>query len=600
MIQLQVIYGKDAGKCVRFQQSVVHIGTDPGNDFQLTDPEISEYHGQFTNTHESSYSYCDMLSAKGTRVRSANIDVLLFSHQLPQSVALTGECTLSLGQSVLQCTSIPNLLQDGPAAQVQRTETLLLHALPQTTDPQQLAFLLDISTALTTKTTYEAVMTHLSQMLMLHIPYLAHLSFWKFDPCQDSFSRSYERNRADFICPNILKPDDFRRAIHSRSAELHVAQSSKASHWTIVAPFVTSQRELGVLTADADEAHPFTPADLELFTRVACVSAYAIERTFVNADLSAVFDGFIRSLITVMDARDPASSGHSMRVAKYALFTAQAIHASQHPAFKNIIFSNNHLDELRFAALLHDIGKVVLRREILLKDAKLTKSDLNHLLERLELFAAWFQTQSPEKLGDAYRPQSQFEHYREVVTRVQLAQEKATPEDITIIDEMARTFISPCPNIPLLTQQERESLLITKGTLSNEERREIQKHALISWQYLTQIAWPPRWANVPLYVLQHHEKLNGTGYPYGISGDQICLQSRIITICDIFDALTGGDRSYKLRHSFGEAAMILRKEAADGALDINIVELFIEQVIPQITNPELTASSVPAALIHAD
>ena len=339
MIQLQVIYGRDAGKCVRFQQSVVHIGTDPGNDFQLTDPEISEYHGQFTNTHESSYSYCDMLSARGTRVRSANIDVLLFSHQLPQSVALTGECTLSLGQSVVQCTSIPSLPQGSSTVKAQRTETLLLHALPQTTDPQQLAFLLDISTALTTKTTYEAVMTHLSQMLMMHMPYLAHLSFWKYDACQDAFSKSYERNRSEAISPSILKPEDYRRAIRNRSSELHVALGEKTSHWTIVAPLVTSKRELGVLTADSCEDHPFSPADLEQFTRVACVSAYAIERTFVNADLSAVFDGFIRSLITVMDARDPASSGHSMRVAKYALFTAQAIHASQHPAFKNISFS---------------------------------------------------------------------------------------------------------------------------------------------------------------------------------------------------------------------------------------------------------------------
>ncbi|MBR4985479.1 MAG: HD domain-containing protein [Proteobacteria bacterium] len=600
MIQLQVIYGRDAGKCGRFQQSVVHIGTDPGNDFQLTDPEVSEYHGQFTNAHEASYAYCDMLSARGTRVRSASIDVLLFSHQLPQSVALTGECTLSLGQSVIQCTNIPNAPPDSCGMRIQHTETLPLHTLSPSDDPKLLAFLLDISTALTSKTTYEAVMTHLAQMLMLQIPYLSHLSFWKYDSCQDAFIRSYERARAERITPNIFSPDDFRRVIRSRVSELHQAVRGQGSLSMIVAPIVTSRRELGVITADASEDQPFTHADLERCTRVACVSAYAIERTFVNADLSAVFDGFIRSLITVMDARDPASSGHSMRVAKYALFTAQAVHASQHPAFKNISFSNNHLDELRFAALLHDIGKVVLRREILLKDAKLTKSDLNHLLERLDLFAAWFQTQSPEKLGDDYRPQRRFEHYREVVTRVQLAQEKAAPEDIEIIDEMARTYIAPCPNIPLLSPQERESLLITKGTLNTDERREIQKHALISWQYLTQIAWPPRWANVPLYVLQHHEKLNGTGYPYGISGDQICLQSRIITVCDIFDALTGGDRSYKLRHSFGEAAMILRKEAAEGALDINIVELFIEQVLPQISNPELASGGVSASLIHAD
>jgi 3',5'-cyclic-nucleotide phosphodiesterase len=151
--------------------------------------------------------------------------------------------------------------------------------------------------------------------------------------------------------------------------------------------------------------------------------------------------------------------------------------------------------------------------------------------------------------------------------------------------------------LPLLKAAERDSLLIERGTLNAEERREIQKHALISWQYLSQIAWPQRWANVPVYVLQHHEKLNGTGYPYGIRGDQIFLQSRIITICDIFDALTGGDRSYKTRHSFGDAAQILLQDAKAGALDKDIVDLFIEQVIPQIVDAEAVSSGSSPAVV---
>ena len=218
-----------------------------------------------------------------------------------------------------------------------------------------------------------------------------------------------------------------------------------------------------------------------------------------------------------MDARDPASAGHSMRVARYAMMTAQAIHSSTRKAFINITFSSNHLDEIRFASLLHDIGKVVLRREILLKAAKLTQDDLKHLLERIDLFAAWFATQSAETMGSSYRTPQQFEHYREMVTRVQQAQAKATEDDRQLIDEMTRTFITPCPHLPLLTSQEKESLLIEHGTLNAEERQEIERHVLISWQYLSQIAWPQRWSNVPIFVLQHHEKLNGTGYPYGIS-----------------------------------------------------------------------------------
>lgn len=595
MLQLQVIYGKDAGKCVRFQQSVVHIGSDPGNDFQLNDDEISEYHGRFTcNQAAGHYAYCDLQSTHGSRVRSASIDVLLYSHQMPQSVAIAGECVISLGQSLIQCSyavgnpNTPN--------RVRRVSALSMHSIPPSDDPDMLSFLLDASLALTAKTTHQAVMSHLAMAILQRLPEAAHVSIWRFDSSRDCFSCIYERSRGNLTTPALLTDADYRNALKSHSVELFVADEPPHVGCALVEPLVTARLELGVLVVDSNQPDGIQPVDIEGLARLCSVAAYAIERTFINADISAVFDGFIRSIIAVMDARDPASAGHSRRVANYALYTAQAIHASQAPAFRNILFSRNHMDEIRFAGLLHDIGKVVLRREILLKSAKLTPGDLQHLLERIELFAAWFATQSPSALGSAYRSPQQFAHYREIVTRVQQAQVRATAEDKFYIDEMARTFITPCPGLPLLKAAERDSLLIERGTLNAEERREIKKHALISWQYLSQIAWPQRWSNVPVYVLQHHEKLNGTGYPYGIQGDQIFLQSRIITICDIFDALTGGDRSYKTRHSFGDAAQILLQDAQSGALDKDIVDLFIAQVIPQIVDAEAASSGSSPAL----
>ncbi|MBQ9818391.1 MAG: HD domain-containing protein [Proteobacteria bacterium] len=586
MLQLQVIYGKDAGKCVRFHQSIVHIGSDPGNDFQLNDAESSQYHGEITCNHEANhYAYRDLQSDHGTRVRSANIDVMLYSHQMAQSVAIAGECMLHIGQSTLRCTYIPSPESIVPNT-VQCVSSLPLHSLPPTNDPDLLSFLLDTSTTLTSKTTYQAVLKHLVIKLEQRIEKATHLAIWRYDSCRDSFSCVMERSRINQSAPSILTEDDYRKAIRMRTVSLFRSDDVTFPGCAVVAPLISSQHELGVLTVDASDSNGLQESDLEILSRVAVVAAHSLERTFINADLSEVFDGFIRSIIAVMDARDPASAGHSMRVARYAMMTAQAIHSSTRKAFINITFSSNHLDEIRFASLLHDIGKVVLRREILLKAAKLTQDDLKHLLERIDLFAAWFATQSAETMGSSYRTPQQFEHYREMVTRVQQAQAKATEDDRQLIDEMTRTFITPCPHLPLLTSQEKESLLIEHGTLNAEERQEIERHVLISWQYLSQIAWPQRWSNVPIFVLQHHEKLNGTGYPYGISGDQIVLQSRIITVCDIFDALTGGDRSYKTRHSFGDAAQILQEEAHSGALDADIVDLFVSEVIPQISDPE--------------
>ena len=134
--------------------------------------------------------------------------------------------------------------------------------------------------------------------------------------------------------------------------------------------------------------------------------------------------------------------------------------------------------------------------------------------------------------------------------------------------------------------------MIRRGTLNDDERHDIQQHVLVSWRYLSKILWPRRWSRVPAFVLQHHEHLNGTGYPYGISGDAIFLQSRILTVCDIFDALTGGDRPYKQRHSFSEAAEILLQEVEQGALDARSVRLFIEQIMPHICDIDVGASGL--------
>lgn len=586
MLQLEVIYGKDAGKCMNFQQNVICIGSDSGNDFQLTDAEISEHHGRFTCDHEAGhYAYCDLQSARGTRVRSSSIDVLLYSHQLAQSVALAGECMIFIGQSMIRCSYIPTPISEH--RDVSCIRTLSLHSQKSIEDVDLLSFLLETSVALSTKTTHESVMAHLTLSLMQYLPQASHIIIWRFDAFRDCFTRLYERSRQNEFAPVRIKDEDFREAVKSQNVMLYGTDKQSDRGCAILVPLMTANRQLGVLVVESIEPEGLGDEAIDILVRVAGVAANDFERTFVNADLSAVFDGFIRSIIAVMDARDPASAGHSMRVAKYALYTAQAIQTSQHPAFKNISFSNNHLDELRFASLLHDIGKVVLRREILLKSAKLTPSELQPLLERIELFEAWFSTQSAEKLKEKYRSAQQFELYREMVTRVVHAQARATEADKRLIEEMCSTYIPSCPDLPLLKPQERDSLLIERGTLNQDERQEVQRHALISWQYLSQITWPQRWANVPIYVLQHHEKLNGTGYPYGISGDQIYLQSRIITICDIFDALTGGDRLYKTRHSFGDAAWILHEEAKSGALDPNIVDLFIAKVIPQISDPEL-------------
>jgi len=128
----------------------------------------------------------------------------------------------------------------------------------------------------------------------------------------------------------------------------------------------------------------------------------------------------------------------------------------------------------------------------------------------------------------------------------------------------------------VLTPEEASILAITKGSLTEIERREIQQHVVHTFQFLAQIPWTREFRRIPEIARSHHEKLDGSGYPFGFRGDQIPLQSRMMTIADIYDALTATDRPYKKAVRVEEALDTLREEQRTGALDGALLDLFIE------------------------
>ncbi|RYG61186.1 HD domain-containing protein, partial [bacterium] len=132
---------------------------------------------------------------------------------------------------------------------------------------------------------------------------------------------------------------------------------------------------------------------------------------------------------------------------------------------------------------------------------------------------------------------------------------------------------------PVISDAERQALSIRRGSLTPEEYREVQKHAALSFDFLEQIPWTDSLSNIPEIARAHHEKLNGKGYPRGLMQDEIPLQARMMTIADIYDALTAADRPYKKAMPVDKALHILRSEAKDGALDVDLLEIFIEQEV---------------------
>ena len=138
---------------------------------------------------------------------------------------------------------------------------------------------------------------------------------------------------------------------------------------------------------------------------------------------------------------------------------------------------------------------------------------------------------------------------------------------------------------PMLDPQEFRFLSIRKGTLDAQERLEMEAHVTHSFQFLTKIPWTPVMRGIPEIAYGHHEKLDGSGYPRGLAGDQIPLQARMMTIADIYDALTAQDRPYKRAVQRDVALDILRSEAADGKLDNDLLDVFVKKQIYQVTAP---------------
>jgi HD-GYP domain-containing protein (c-di-GMP phosphodiesterase class II) len=136
---------------------------------------------------------------------------------------------------------------------------------------------------------------------------------------------------------------------------------------------------------------------------------------------------------------------------------------------------------------------------------------------------------------------------------------------------------------PLIAPQEFHFLSIQKGTLTNEERKEIESHVTKSHDFLAKIPWTPAMRNIPDFAWGHHEKLDGSGYPRGLRGDQIPIQTRMMTISDIYDALTARDRTYKRAVPTNEALDILHSEADRGELDQDLLEIFVNKEIYQAT-----------------
>ena len=347
---------------------------------------------------------------------------------------------------------------------------------------------------------------------------------------------------------------------------------------------------------------PYSARHQELAASLASQAAVALENSRLYKNIQTLFEGFVKASVTAIEARDPTTAGHSFRVADLTTGLAEVVDRVETGPFRTVSFTPEEMQEIRYAAILHDFGKIGVREEVLVKAKKLYPSHLELIKQRAELVK--------QGLGLRYSRQKiayLLEHGRERFAKqfaahdaelaallqeiddylkaVVMANEPSViPEDFaaTIQQIALKSFTDHLGNPrSIITLQEARVLSIPKGSLTEEERVQIESHVIHTFQFLTQIPWTKELKRVPDIAQAHHEKLNGTGYPYGMLADAIPIQSKIMTISDIFDALTAADRPYKKAVPVEQALGILEYEKKAGAIDSALLNLFIEAKVYQ-------------------
>lgn len=311
----------------------------------------------------------------------------------------------------------------------------------------------------------------------------------------------------------------------------------------------------------------------------------AIENARLYKEIQDLFESFMEAAVNAIESRDPTTAGHSRRVSKLSVAIAELINMIKVGPFKDVRFSIYDIKCLKYASLLHDFGKIGIPEKILLKATKLFEEEISNIDNRVEFFKYNLYFEDKDKELDSFL--DRINKAEDLKNAIYLANKPNTyidesiNEKLKIATETEIKFFNK-KNLALLKLEEYEKLVNARGSLSQDEYKIMQTHVEYSYKFLNLIKWPKGLERIPLIVRCHHEKLNGSGYPLGIRGNMIPLESQIICIADIFDALTSSDRPYKNKIPPENALEILKKEASDGKINWDILDLMIVEEIYKI------------------
>jgi HD-GYP domain-containing protein (c-di-GMP phosphodiesterase class II) len=371
------------------------------------------------------------------------------------------------------------------------------------------------------------------------------------------------------------------------------------------------------------EIIPFGPADQRLAESLASQAAVAITNRLLILQLEHLFESFINLINEAIDDKSPYTGGHCKRVPQLTMLLAEAAHKADTGPLAAWQMTEKDRYELKIAGLLHDCGKVTTPVHVVDKATK-----LQTIFDRIELVETRFEVVRRDAEIAMLRARlaardggpavdeaavektymarlAEIEEDREFVRRANIGSEAMGTEDQERVKAISRRYPWNDPtgaNVEFFTADEVENLAIRAGTLTAQERRIINHHIDVTIKMLEALPWPRHLRNVPEYAGGHHERMDGKGYPRGLTKEDMSVQARIMGIADIFEALTAKDRPYKKGKTLTESLHILGKFRLNGHVDPDLFDVFVrdrvylkyaEQFLDPEQIDEVDVASIP-------
>lgn len=364
-----------------------------------------------------------------------------------------------------------------------------------------------------------------------------------------------------------------------------------------VLQLINRKKEPSSKLIDLDELEgviPFDKRSVDLLSTLGSLAGIALENAILYAEQELMLEGFVRASVEAIEQRDPTTSGHSIRVADMTVGLAMALERLDAGSYRDVSFTRDDIRELEYASLLHDFGKIGVREEVLVKAKKLYPHDLQIIRQRFGIALRSLEVEILKRKVEAMEQgagQSDLaaidaelgerrEQLRAFFSTITEANEPKVLSggDFAMIEEISRqTYVDENGGVhPLLTTGEVECLSVPRGTLTSIEYDEIRSHVSHTYEFLRTIPWGRKFRRVAQIAGAHHERLDGTGYPHRLHASEIPLQAKMMSVSDIFDALTAADRPYKRAVPLTRACDILHMEVKQNHIDGELVRVFIE------------------------